>query len=78
MLLRLSPSIKKEGMFGDLILNLQNSKYSVISPGEKGVGDLGDLVSGQGDVTLQVLLGRQESICARANKELLYKAQRSN
>jgi hypothetical protein len=56
---KLSPGIKKEGMFGDIILNLQNSKYSVISPGEKGVGDLGDLVSGQGDVTLQVLLGRQ-------------------
>jgi hypothetical protein len=56
-------------MFGDIILNLQNSKYSVISPGEKGVGDLGDLVSGQGDVTLQVLLGRQESISARTNKE---------
>jgi hypothetical protein len=58
-------------MFGNIILYLQNSKYSVISPGEKGVGDLGDLVSGQGDVTLQVLLGRQESICARTNKEIL-------
>jgi hypothetical protein len=58
-------------MFGYIILNLQNRKYSVISPGEKGVGDLSDLVSGQGDVTLQVLLGRRESISARTNKEIL-------